>query len=125
MIANRKSSSSKQMGASWVQVDVKEETPLVEGFVGARNWPTSTKAELLAIWCVVLIAPKGKKVRINTDSKAVIDSLSDKRRKKSRKQWIRETNYDLKRSIIELIDIKEIRLELVKVKGHSGNKWNL
>jgi hypothetical protein len=30
----------------------------------------------------------------------------------------------LKKSIIELLEIKEIELELVKVKGHSDNKWN-
>ncbi|CAG8855617.1 26134_t:CDS:2, partial [Gigaspora margarita] len=40
------------------------------------------------------------------------------------KHWIRESNYEIKKSIIELEKLKELELELIKIKGHSSNKWN-
>ena len=112
------------MGVGWVQVDNKEEAILDEGKVGARNWPSSTKAELLAIWYVLLIVPKKKRVKIYTDSAAAIAGVKRSKELRASKHWIKEKNADLKRSIRELVELKEIELELVKVKGHSNSKWN-
>ena len=103
---------------------MKEEKVLDEGAIGTRNWPSSTKPELLAIWLVLLITPRKRKIKIYTDSAAAISGLNRGKKLKTSRQWIKEKNYDLKRSIIELLEIKELELELVKVKGHSDNKWN-
>ena len=70
------------------------------------------------------MVPQKKKVRVITDSEVAITSLTEKKKKIQGKQWIRETNYDIKRSIAEIASLKEIDLELVKIKGHSGNRWN-
>ena len=113
-----------RMGIGWVQVDDDEKVIIDEGRVGARNWPSSTKAELLAIWYVLLITPKRRKVKVYTDSAAAIASLAKIKRYKTSKNRIKEKNYDLKRSIKELYDLKEIELDLVKVKGHSDSRWN-
>ena len=110
------------MGLGWVQVDGKEEVVLDKGKVGARNWPSSTKAELLAIWYVLLMTLKRKKVKIYMDSAAAIAGLNKARKLKTSKQWIKEKNLDLKRSIKELLELKELELDLIKVKGHSSNK---
>ena len=112
------------MGIGWVQVDNKKEVVLDKGSVGARNWSLSTKAELLAIWYMLLIAPKRRKVKIYTDSAAAIASLAKTKKIKTSKNWIKEKNADLKRSIKELCNLKKIELDLIKVKGHSGNRWN-
>ena len=120
-IRNKDGEKMRQMGASWVQVDKKEEKVFEEGYIGAHGWPMSTKAELLAIWCVLLMIPQKKKVRIITNSEVAITSLTGKKKKIQEKQWIRETNYNIKRSIAKIASLKEIDLELVKIKGHSGN----
>ena len=78
----------------------------------------------MAIWYVLLIIPKRRKVKVYTDSVAAIARLARTRRYKTSKNWIKEKNYDLKRSIKELCDLKEIELDLVKVKGHSDSRWN-
>ena len=113
-----------RMGLGWVQVDGKEEVVLDKGKVEARNWLSSTKAELLAIWYVLLMIPKIRKVRIYTNNAAAIAGLNKARKLKTSKQWIKEKNLDLKRSIKELLELKELELDLIKVKGHSSNKWN-
>jgi ribonuclease HI len=112
------------MGVGWVQVDSNKEKVMDEGTISARNWPSSTKAELLAIWYVLLITPRKKKIKIYTDSAAAIAGLNRGKKLKSSKHWIKEKNYNLKRSILELLSLKELELVLVKVKGHSCNKWN-
>ena len=89
-----------------------------------RKWSSSTKLELLAIWYVLLMAPRKKKVRIYTDSAAAIASLEGKVKSMTNKQRLRKKNYNLVENIRSIISIKELSLELVKVKGHSNNKWN-
>ena len=68
--------------------------------------------------------PKKKRVKIYTDSAAAIAGVKRSKELRASKHWIKEKNADLKRSIRELVELKEIELELVKVKGHSNSKWN-
>jgi len=110
------------MGAGWVQLNANEEEAIDKGAVGIRNWPSSTKAELWAIWCVLLIMPKFKKVKIYTDSAAAIAGLDKAKNFRTSKQSIREQNYNIKKSIQELVKTKGLELELVKVKGHNNNR---
>ena len=119
-----KSTAEMVMGAGWVQVDSEEGIVLDKGKIGARNWPSSTKAELLAIWYVLLLVPRKKKVKIYTDSAAAIAGLNKGKKLKSNKQWLKEKYYDLKKSIIKVARFKEISLDLIKVKGHSNSRWN-
>ena len=74
------------MGAGWLQVDTKEERVVDEGAVGACNWPSSTKSKLLAIWLVLLIAPKKRRVKIYTDSIAAISGLNREKKLKTSRQ---------------------------------------
>jgi len=75
-----------RMGAGWLQVDTKEERVVDEGAVGARNWPSSTKSELLAIWLVLLIAPKKRRVKIYTDSAVAISGINRGKKLKTSRQ---------------------------------------
>jgi ribonuclease HI len=113
-----------RMGASWIQVDLNEEKIQDEGYVSTENWPSSTKAELLAIWCVLLITPIKKEVKIYTDSEAAICSIKKGKVELRNKQWLRQKNYNLIKSIADILRIKQISLDLVKIKGHSSNRWN-
>src|SRR6185295_12943777 len=101
---------SDRMGVRWMQVDGKEEKVIDEDTIGARNWPSSTKSELLAIWYVLLITPRKGKGKIYTDSAAAIAGLDKSKKLKSSRYWIKEKNYNLKRSILELLSLKELEL---------------
>ena len=107
-----------------MQVDNKEECVINEGAIGARGWPSSTKAELLAIWCVILIVPSESKIKIHTDSAAAIASISNNGQYITNRRKTRKKNYNLIIDIENTIKTKKIELELVKVKGHSNNRWN-
>ena len=76
------------------------------------------------IWYVLLITPRKRKVKIYTDSAVAIAGLGKSKKLKSSRHWIKEKNYNFKRSILELLNLKEFELDLVKIKGHSCNKWN-
>jgi ribonuclease HI len=110
------------MGASWVQVDTKEEYVINKSAIRARGWPSSTKAELLAIWCVILIVPSKSKIKIYTDSAAAIASISNNDQYMTNRKKIRKKNYNLIIDIENTIKIKKIELELVKVKSYSNNR---
>ena len=112
------------MGVGWLQVDSKEEYIIDEGFIGARGWPSSTKAELLAIWCVILIAPSESKIKIYTDSAAVIASIDNTMQYVTNRKRMKKKNYSLIIDIEDTIKTKKIEIELVKVKGHSNNRQN-
>jgi len=116
--------SLDRMGAGWLQVDSKEEDIINEGAFGARGWPSSTKAELLVIWCVVLITPSESKIKIYTDSAAAIASIDNAIKYETSRKRIKKKNYSLVINIEDTIRTKKIEVELIKVKGHSDNKWN-
>ena len=107
-----------------MQLDKKEEKILSEICFGTWNWPSSTKPELLAIWFVILAAPKQRKVKICTDSAAAIAGLKNGKKNQSTKQWLKRKNYNLLENIRNIIALKNLEIDLVKVKGHSDNKWN-
>jgi ribonuclease HI len=115
-------SSPDRMGAGWLQVDTKEEIILDEGYFGVRNWPSSTRPELLAIWYVLLTVPSRKKVKIYTDSATAIANIKGKNSFLSAKQRLKRKNFNILENIRNSIELKELKLELVKVKGHSNSK---
>ena len=43
------------MGVGWLGIDSIENRVVIIGKFKVVNWPTSTKAELLGIWVVLLI----------------------------------------------------------------------
>ena len=67
----------------------------------------------------------GRRVTIYCDSKVAIDKINDTVKrlgllKNKARIWFRSSNSSLVSGIVDLINSKQIRLELVKVKGHSG-----
>jgi len=83
------------MGAGWVQVNNKEEYVIDEDAIRARGWPSSTKAELLAIWCVIIIVPSKSKIKIYTDSAAAIASIRNNTQHITTKKRMKRKNYSL------------------------------
>ncbi|GBB97732.1 hypothetical protein RclHR1_30500001 [Rhizophagus clarus] len=66
-----------------------------------RNWPSSTRAEIAAVFAALSVTPKDSVVSLYTDSQAAIDA-----------------------SIECCIREKRLSVLPVKVKGYDGNYWN-
>ena len=84
------------------------------------KWPSFTRAELIAIWTVILAIPTRTRVRIKTDSQAAIDSLNAEKSISKGSKWLNINNRTLINNITTFIRIKELDVHLIKVKAHSG-----
>src|SRR5262249_8522418 len=69
----------------WVARRLNEEEEIEEEQFCSKikNWLSSTRTELEAIWIALLVAPANSKVGIHTDSKAAIQAIV--RKQKTRK----------------------------------------
>ena len=119
-----RSSVDCRMGAGWLQVDKLEETVLEEGKIRVGKWPSSTKAELVAVLMVVLIARCRSEVVVKLDSAAAISSLEDSTMLTDIRVWSKKQNASLVVKIKDVCRSKGIVLQLVKVKAHNKVKWN-
>ncbi|PKK41121.1 ribonuclease H-like protein, partial [Rhizophagus irregularis] len=81
-------------------------------------WPSSTRAEIVAIF-LALLTPENSNVTIYTDSLGAIDSINLAFNSTTR-TWLKKTNNLIIIKIIILIREASINLKLVKIKGHSG-----
>ncbi|CAB4425258.1 unnamed protein product [Rhizophagus irregularis] len=86
-------------------------------------WPSSTRAELVAIFLALLTGPTNAKIRIYTDSQSAIYMINNQHNKSGRK-LLKQTNFLILLKIDILLQEKKMDLELVKVKGHSGDVMN-
>ncbi|CAG8659819.1 12041_t:CDS:2 [Gigaspora margarita] len=104
------------------KVKEKEEVSFEEISAYTTGWPSSTRAELLAIWIATLLSPSKTEVVIKTDSAVSIINIETSKYTTMARQWLKQKNLDLLLLIRKAIFIKEIRLSLVKVKDHSNNR---
>src|SRR5436190_1998275 len=85
-----------------------------------KNWPSSTRAELGAIWSLLLTASSNSFISLHTDSQAAIDGIKQAKIIRDPKKYFNINNRSITITIIELEKEKNIRLELIKVKAHAG-----
>jgi exonuclease III/ribonuclease HI len=102
------------MGSSWYIPDVD-----MDFACASTLWPSSTKAELIAIWMALLTIPSQSSVNILTDSQAAMDGILTHHTKNIR-QRLATPNSPILDRIIFLVDSKGINVVYVKVKGHAG-----
>ena len=113
------------MGAAWVLLPTSSITDPLEFKCATTNWPSSTRAELLAIMTSLIATPRNSHIVIHSDSQAAIDGINKiMPRIPSCRQWLKLNNHSILSCIRELITDKKISLTLRKVKAHSGNEWN-
>ncbi|CAG8818258.1 7922_t:CDS:2, partial [Gigaspora margarita] len=101
--------SSTKMGLGWLQLS-EDKFYIVD---------KSTRSELAAIWLVVLLASSGTKLTIYSDSMAAINAITSINRSLAFSQFIRLGNFSVVSKIRDLVRLKGVCLNLVKVKGHS------
>ncbi|GBC01508.1 hypothetical protein RclHR1_04200026 [Rhizophagus clarus] len=117
------------MGWSWVQIIhdaryLNSVTTYAHGII--RNWPSSTRAEAVAIYAAISVFPDESTISIYTDSQAAIDGLRlcASSSYTNSHLYYKTTNFELWASIERSIHAKRLTIFLVKVKGHDGNYWN-
>ena len=72
----------------------------------------------------MLIATSRSNIKIYTDSIAAIANIHGNMQYTTIRKKIKKKNYNLIINIKDIIRVKKIDLELVKLKEHSNNKWN-
>ncbi len=118
----RDSSTIDSMGIGWVVVNRDD----IEFSASAVLWPSSSKAEMLTCLTTLLVVPVKVKVTIYTDSAAIIagfDKLADLMQLSVRKRE-KIPNFQIWMTIAYIVDRKNLMTTLVKVKAHSGDRFN-
>jgi ribonuclease HI len=87
-----------------------------------ENFPSSTKAELIAIATALEIAPKKANVNIYTDSKCAIQAITTI--ENNQNKLTKKANYITSTLIKETIEKREGVTRINKVKAHAGNILN-
>jgi ribonuclease HI len=118
------STSSPILGAAWI-IPGTDHHPDYHGKIATINWPSSTSAELLAIWTGLLVMPPQAKIDLFTDSQAAIDSINDSLKNSfSPRRWLKANNDSIISNIRHRILSLCLTVKLHKIKGHSGNEYN-
>ncbi|CAB5196262.1 unnamed protein product [Rhizophagus irregularis] len=118
----RNSRGEVVMGAGWI---IKDQD--LSFSCGVNYHPSSTRPELLAIMTALLAVPNNAKVAIYTDSQAAIEGINrmlDASYRINRRKFLKMNNYIILFAIYDFIKTKSLMLNLHKVCGHSGNRWN-
>jgi ribonuclease HI len=105
-----------RMGFGWLLQDLDH----IRFKGNIDNWPSSTRAELSAIWTLILASPENSFITLYTDSQATIDGINKVRTFGNRTKFFNINNRTLISNIIELENRKNISLNLKKVKAHAG-----
>ena len=113
------------MGSSWIQT--QGPNPNTSFKTGSAYWPSSSKAETIAIFTALLTIPENKNVKIHTDSQTCIDTFNKLLKphpKFTIKKLLKTTNWTIWTKIMETVQSKKLKVELIKVKAHNGDFFN-
>ena len=90
-----------------------------------KSWPSSTRAEIIAILITLLVVKKHSVVNIYTDSKNTISTFNSYKTKFSNyRSYIKLDNQIVWELIFKVIEMLDLKVIMHKVKAHSNNKWN-
>ena len=122
-----KSRGSKEvaMGSAWIQTQGPQPNSTFKA--SPSCWPSSFKAESVAILMALLTVPDRRKVRIYTDSQTCIDTyhkLLTPHPKFTKRKLLKIKNWSIWTKILELTQSKSLTVKLIKVKAHSGDHFN-
>ena len=115
----------KKMAVGWILVNTNDTNTIKVEFSAANfGWPSSTKAEVLAILSTILVVPPHSSMKIYTDSKNAIQQFEQYKKELSVRRQLKINNQISWNTITYLLKKYNINLELIKVKAHSDNWGN-
>jgi ribonuclease HI len=113
---------TKQMGIGIVINFTTNNQEIYTEFVQARvdGTPSSTRAELWAILLALKLLPIDASATIKTDSQASIIAIKNFKKNKKNCAWRKYKNPYLLQTITDITEKKNLRVNYVKIKAHSG-----
>lgn len=110
---------------------IVEDDKIIDSLSGQEDITTNNRMELLAILSVMFKYGQKSPLpppNVYSDSAYAINTLTDWMFTWEKKGWLKSNNrppenLDLIQSYFNFYQ-KGYRINLIKVKGHSGNKWN-
>ena len=105
----------------WVLVNQNDDSLVLEEF-SAKNfgWPSSTKAEIIAVLSAILTVIPDSKVLIYTDSNNVVSQYNQFKSELSNRRKLKIIEHISWDTIILLVKKYRIDLKFIKVKAHNG-----
>ena len=113
------------MGSAWIQT--LGPNPGTTFQCSTINWPSSSKAEAIAIFTALLTIPEFREVEIFTDSQVCIDThykVQKSHPKFTKRRLLKIKNWTIWTKIKETIQSKNLKVKLTKVKAHNGDFFN-
>ena len=111
-----------KLSCAWIQI---KNTNIEHSFsCSLKSFPSSTKAELMAIMTALLTCPQNCLVSIYTDSQSSIQLLENKTQYLNTRKKFKIKNFSIISSIQHIIDTLSLKITLHKIKAHSGNGFN-
>ena len=113
------------MGSAWIQTAGINMGASFQ--CGVKNWPSSSKAEAIAIFTALLTVPESSTAKIFTDSQTCIDTLdkiNNPHPKFTKRKLLKIKNWSIWIKIKETIQSKGLIVKLKKVKAHNGDFFN-
>jgi ribonuclease HI len=115
------------MGLAWLQT--APSAPLISYSTAfTASFPSSSTAELAAIFTAILVTPAKCHIKIFTDSSTVISQFSKYQLlstiSPSKRPFLKIVNVHIWQCIFQIIYTLDLKVSMVKVKAHSGDFYN-
>src|SRR5579859_447038 len=108
------------MGLGWILMN-KEESRIIAKYKAANvNFPSSTKAELMAIFSFLITLKKNVSIEIKSDSSNAINCINGYNEQISGRKKLKDKHYRILENIDFIRKKLELNLKLTKVKVHEG-----
>ena len=112
-----------QMKAGWMMTKPKT-NPNLQFISNVTEYPTSTKAELMAILLTLIVVPKKAEVTIYSDSQAAINMIETVKNTTNNRVW-KQFNHNITLlTIKQMVREQQLKVKLIKVKAHSNDICN-
>jgi ribonuclease HI len=106
------------MGIGWILKDNRDNEYQFQAQL--ENFPSSTRAEIMAIATVISTIPRNSKILIHTDSQGAIQAISNFQNTRLKSHSRKFRNGNILAYISEVIRQKDIQISLNKVAAHTG-----
>jgi ribonuclease HI len=111
-----------KLSCAWIQI---KDGNIQQSFsCSLTSFPSSTRAELMAIMTALITCPQHCSVSIYTDSQSSIQLLNNNPILNTTRNKFKIKNYSIISSIHHIKKSLSLKISFHKIKSHSGNKYN-
>jgi len=114
----------KKMGIGWLLKNEEENNTDLEFKAANVGWPSSTKAEILAILIALIVTTPHSKIEIYTDSANAISQFEKYKKELSLRKKMKYNQHVMWKQIFNIIQRFSLKVILFKVKAHNNDKNN-